>query len=164
MKLSTKGEYGLRAMLYIAMHAAAGPVTSHEVAQRQSIPEPYLRQILAQLGKSGLVRSNRGPQGGHRLARPAAAISLREILVSLEGHTTSVDQILTLRCNIEVGPEHCAIREVLLSVKKVVEQLLGDWTLSQLAERQRFITEQGLRVPRSLDEPGAQLLPIVLER
>ena len=47
MKISTKGEYGIRAMLYIGMHSEQGPVTSHEIAQHQGIPEPYLRQILA---------------------------------------------------------------------------------------------------------------------
>ncbi len=161
MKLSTKGEYGLRAMLYVAMNDAAGPVTSRQVADRQSIPEPYLRQILAQLGKSGLVRSVRGPQGGHRLARPADDISLREIFVALEGHTTSVDQILTLRCDIEVGPEHCAIREVLLSAKKVVDDLLEGWSLGDLVRRQERILDEGIRVPRDLTEPGAELLPVV---
>ena len=77
MKISTKGEYGIRAMLYIAAQSGRGPVNSHEIAQHQGIPEPYLRQILAQLSKDRLILSNRGPQGGHVLARPAAEISLR---------------------------------------------------------------------------------------
>ena len=72
MKISTKGEYGIRAMLYIAMNADKGPVTSHEIARHQGIPEPYLRQILAVLSKERLILSNRGPQGGHVLHRPAS--------------------------------------------------------------------------------------------
>src|SRR5260370_41271163 len=118
MKISTKGEYGLRAMLYIGMHAGLPPrVTSHEIASNQAIPEPYLRQILALLSKDGLIHSNRGPQGGHTLGRPASQISLRQILMTLETQTTSIDQILALPCHIGIGPEHCAIREVFLEVK-----------------------------------------------
>src|SRR4029079_4391191 len=94
MKISTKGEYGIRAMLYIGMHADEGPVTSHEIAGRQGIPEPYLRQILALLSKDRLIQSNRGPQGGHILGRPASQITLRQILITLEGQITAVDQIL----------------------------------------------------------------------
>ena len=52
MKISTKGEYGIRAMLFVAMHSDEGPATSHEIATRQGIPEPYLRQILASLSKN----------------------------------------------------------------------------------------------------------------
>src|SRR5262245_5319354 len=120
MKISTKGEYGIRAMLYIGMHSAQGPATSHEIAQHQGIPEPYLRQSLALLSKGRLIQPNRGPQGGHALGRPASHISLRDILVTLEGQTTGIDQILALPCTIDVGTEFCAIREVFLTVKKEV--------------------------------------------
>ena len=154
MKISTKGEYGFRAMIFIAMEGEEGPVTSAEIAQRQAIPEPYLRQILAQLAKSGLVRSNRGPQGGHTLARPAEEVSLRDILVALEGRTTSVDQILSLPCNIEVGTRFCSIREVLLKVKNAVEEILSDLSLAALVTRQREILERRIEIP--LDLPAAE--------
>src|SRR5436305_11840807 len=121
MKISTKGEYGIRAMLYIAMKGEQGPVTSHEIAQHQGIPEPYLRQILGLLSKDRMIQSNRGPQGGHVLGRPAAEINLRQILVTLEGQITAVDQILALPCAIDFGPAHCSLREVFLEVKTAVE-------------------------------------------
>jgi Rrf2 family protein len=158
MKISTKGEYGFRAMLFIAMKGEEGPVTSSEIAQRQAIPEPYLRQILAQLAKSGLVRSNRGPQGGHALGRPAEQVNLRDILVALEGRTTSVDQILSLPCNIEVGTRFCSIREVLLKVKNAVEEILSEVSLQALVNRQREILEHGIEIPLDLslgECPGA---------
>ena len=110
MKISTKGEYGVRAMLFLAMHEKDGPVTSHEIATRQGIPEPYLRQILASLAKHHLIQSNRGPQGGHFLARPSQDISLCDILLALEGQVTSVDQVLAQPCSIDIGTEHCVIR------------------------------------------------------
>lgn len=149
MKISTKGEYGIRAMLYVAMHAE-GPVPSHEIAVNQGIPEPYLRQILAALARDRLIRSNRGPQGGHVLARPAANISMNDILVALEGHTTSIDHILAQPCTIGVGPKHCAIREVFLSVKEAVETILCNYSLADLAERQQEVCECKIEILRDL--------------
>ena len=147
MKISTKGEYGIRAMLYIAMNADKGPVTSHEIARHQGIPEPYLRQILAVLSKERLILSNRGPQGGHVLHRPASQISLRQILLTLEGQTTPIDQILSLPCTIDIGPQHCAIREVFLEVKEAIDRILSGITLGDMAERQREILVHGISVP-----------------
>jgi Rrf2 family transcriptional regulator, cysteine metabolism repressor len=159
MKISTKGEYGIRAMLYIAMKGDQGPVTSHEIAQHQGIPEPYLRQILALLSKDRLIQSNRGPQGGHVLGRPASEISLRHIMVTLEGQTTAIDQILALPCTIDVGTEFCAIREVFLEVKKSVDRILSTMTLEELVHRQREILTQRISVP--LDLPSQALLPVL---
>lgn len=165
MKISTKGEYGIRAMLYIAMQSGRGPVTSHEIAQRQGIPEPYLRQILALLSKDRLIASNRGPQGGHMLGRPASEISLRDILVTLEGQTTPIDQILALPCTIEIGTEHCVIREFFLEVKSAVENLLASMTLDQMASRQREILARRISVPLdlpcNLPSRPAAILPIL---
>ena len=162
MKISTKGEYGIRAMLYIGMHAEEGPVTSHEIACRQGIPEPYLRQILALLSKDRLIQSNRGPQGGHVLGRPASEITLREILVTLEGQITAVDQILALPCTIDFGSDHCAIREVFLEVKQAIERILTETTLEDLAGRQRDILDRDILIPHDLTgERGRVLLPVL---
>ncbi len=157
MKISTKGEYGIRAMLYVAMHSGQGPVPSHQIAMNQGIPEPYLRQILASLARDRLIRSNRGPQGGHLLGRPANEISILEILVALEGHATSIDHILAQPCSIGVGPKHCAIREVFLGVKEAVESLLGNYSLADLAERQQEVCECKIEIPHDL--PPDRLQP-----
>jgi len=161
MKISTKGEYGLRAMLYIATHGDRGPVTSHEIAQRQGVPEPYLRQILALLSRDRLILSNRGPSGGHVLARSANAISLRQIFMTLEGHTTAIDQILALPCTIDVGTEHCAIREVFLEVKKAIDQILSSTMLADLVARQEEILVRQISIPHDLPSELASLLPIL---
>jgi Rrf2 family protein len=162
MKISTKGEYGIRAMLYVAMNADRGPVTSSEIARHQGIPEPYLRQILAQLSKDRLIQSNRGPQGGHALARPASQISLRHILMSLEGQTTHIDQILALPCTIDVGTEHCVIREVFLEVKNAIERILNSTSLQDIVDRQREILQHGISVPHDLPA-SPSLLPVIYE-
>jgi Rrf2 family protein len=148
-------------MLYIATHCDQGPVTSHEIAQHQGVPEPYLRQILALLSKDRLIQSNRGPQGGHTLGRPADDISLRDILITLEGQTTAIDQILALPCTIDVGREHCVIREVFLEVKEAVERILAGTSLATLVSRQREILKQRILVPLDLPAPFAALLPVI---
>ena len=162
MKISTKGEYGIRAMLFIAMHVDEGPATSHEIAIHQGIPEPYLRQILASLAKHQLIQSSRGPQGGHTLARQASEISLRDVLFALEGQVTSVDQILAQPCSIDIGTRHCVIREVFLEVKKSVEGILRNVSLEDLARRQYEIIERDIDVPLDCieDEPLTRLRPL----
>ena len=162
MKISTKGEYGIRAMLFVAMHSEDGPATSHEIATRQGIPEPYLRQILASLAKHQLIQSSRGPQGGHALARPAADISLRDILFALEGQVTSVDAILAQPCSIDIGTRHCVIREVFLEVKKSVEGILRGMSLEDLALRQKEIIDCNIDVPLDCmeEEPISRFRPL----
>lgn len=147
-------------MLYVATYGTERSVTSHQIARDQGIPEPYLRQILALLSKDRLIISNRGPQGGHSLGRPAAEITLKDILMTLEGQVTSIDQVLALPCSIQVGPEHCVIREVFLGVKKAVDSILSSKSLQDLVDRQRVILDQNISVPADL-EPPASLLPVV---
>jgi Rrf2 family protein len=91
MRISSKGEYGLRALFDLAQHFGQGPIQSHEIHERQGIDENYLNQILILLRKAGLIDSVRGPQGGHRLARPPAQIDLLEVLVALEGPLLPAD-------------------------------------------------------------------------
>ena len=85
MRISSKGEYGLRALFDLAQRYGEGPVQSHDIHERQGIDENYLNQILILLRKAGLIESVRGPQGGHRLARPPAQITLLEMVTALEG-------------------------------------------------------------------------------
>ncbi|MFO7169688.1 MAG: Rrf2 family transcriptional regulator, partial [Chloroflexota bacterium] len=85
MRISSKGEYGLRAMLDLAQRYGEGPVQSRDIHLRQGVDENYLNQILILLRRAGLIESVRGPQGGHRLARPPTQISVLEALIALEG-------------------------------------------------------------------------------
>lgn len=87
MRLTSKTRYGLRALVDLALHRGGPPVQSHDIAARQGIPESYLNQLLILLRRAGLVRSTRGPQGGHALARPTAAITLADVVAALDGPT-----------------------------------------------------------------------------
>ncbi len=80
MKLTTKGHYSVKALLDLALQPKAQPTSVRAIAQRQDLPAPYLEKLLIELRRAGLVESVRGAQGGYRLARPAAQISLGQIL------------------------------------------------------------------------------------
>ncbi|WP_343209968.1 Rrf2 family transcriptional regulator [Anaerolentibacter hominis] len=91
MKLSTKGRYGLRAVLDIAMNGGEEAVALSSIAERQNISISYLEQLIAKLKKAGIVQSFRGAQGGYILAKPAQTTSVGEILRALEGDLYPVD-------------------------------------------------------------------------
>ena len=91
MKLSTKGRYGLRAIIDLAMNGQDGPVPISSIASRQSLSESYLEQLMAKLKKAGLVTSIRGAQGGYFLAKSSDDISVGDILRALEGDINPVD-------------------------------------------------------------------------
>ena len=85
MRVSSRADYGVRALFDLAQRFERGPVQSRDIAGRQHIPEAYLHQVLGVLNRAGLVRSTRGPQGGHELARSPAEISLWNVLSVLDG-------------------------------------------------------------------------------
>lgn len=90
MKLSTKGRYGLRAMIDLARYSEEEPVSISSVATRQGISERYLEQLVSLLKKAGLVKSIRGASGGYVLARAMNEISVGDILRALEGNLEPV--------------------------------------------------------------------------
>jgi Rrf2 family iron-sulfur cluster assembly transcriptional regulator len=83
MRLTTRGRYAVTAMLDLALHGKAGPISLAEISARQTISLSYLEQLFARLRQSGLVTSVRGPGGGYRLGRPFEAISVAEIIDSV---------------------------------------------------------------------------------
>ena len=85
MRVSSRADYGVRALFDLALRHGQGPVQSREIATRQGVPEAYLHQVLGALNRAGLVRSTRGPLGGHELARNPADINLWDVLYVLDG-------------------------------------------------------------------------------
>ncbi|MBI2995837.1 MAG: Rrf2 family transcriptional regulator [Candidatus Melainabacteria bacterium] len=87
MKLTTKGQYAIQAMIDIASHCIKSkvPISLREVACNQNIPLPFLEQIAIKLRRAGLIKSTRGPQGGYLLLKDKASISLADILQAVEG-------------------------------------------------------------------------------
>jgi Rrf2 family transcriptional regulator, cysteine metabolism repressor len=135
MRISMKGDYGIRAMLDLAERFGQGPVQSETIAKRQSISDAYLDQLLTLLRRAGLVRSVRGPHGGHELAKPAGEITLMEVLNALEGNVLpmgpdSSTELLTVRVQQEVWQK----------VRDETQRILSGTTVQDLLERQRALT------------------------
>ncbi len=91
MKMSTKGKYGLKALIDLAQHSENGPVSITSIAQRQGISERYLEQLMSKLKKVDIVTSIRGANGGYTLNKDATEISVGDILRALEGNIEPVE-------------------------------------------------------------------------
>jgi Rrf2 family transcriptional regulator, iron-sulfur cluster assembly transcription factor len=100
VKLSTKGRYAVMAMVDLARHAQAKPVSLSDIAQRQEISLSYLEQLFARLRRAGLVRSVRGPGGGYRLAKTSLETRVSEIILAVD------EPIKATRCT-EMGASGC---------------------------------------------------------
>lgn len=136
MRISSKSEYGLRALLDLAQHYGEGPVQSEAIATRQGIPVNYLNQLLILLRKAGLIESLRGPQGGHMLARAPDQIALLDVLLVFEGPLLSGD---VARDDLPATqPEDQQIvGEVWQELRTALESLLQHMTLEDLCQRKR---------------------------
>ncbi len=88
MKLSSRSRYGTRMMLDLAQNYAKGPIRLSSIAGREGLSLKYLEQLIIPLKKNGLIKSFRGPKGGHMLARPPEEISVGEIVKALEENTS----------------------------------------------------------------------------
>jgi Rrf2 family protein len=140
MRIPMKVDYGVRALVDLALQAEPGkPVRTRDIAGRQSIPEPYLDQVLTTLNKFGFIRSRRGPQGGHVLARPAKEITLNDVVTTLEGRSAPLDCIEDMsECTLAAA---CAQRSIWQDVEEAVHHVLTTTSVGDLAERQRATAE-----------------------
>jgi Rrf2 family protein len=138
MRISTKGDYGIRALIELAHHfGEARPTQSGEIAARQKIPESYLEQLLTLLRKAGFIRSVRGPQGGHALIRDPGALPVSEVIEALEGAIIVVDCLSEdSACSKNGG---CAQRPMWSAVREAIIGVLGNTTIADLAERERAV-------------------------
>ncbi|MCX6020993.1 MAG: Rrf2 family transcriptional regulator [Chloroflexi bacterium] len=133
MKVSMKGDYGVRALVDLALHYGEGPVQSAEIAQRQHIPEPYLDQLLTTLRKAGFIRSRRGPQGGHALARPPKEITFAEVISVLEGSLAAVGCLDgSIDCALTGA---CGQQEIWNEITMATRRMLEATSIGDLADR-----------------------------
>lgn len=135
MKLSTKGRYGARVLLYLALHLGEGHVQLKDIAARERISLPYLEQIIGTLIASGMVRSMRGARGGVWLAKSPGEIRLSEVIGVLEGSIAPVDCVDdSTVCN---RSEFCVTRELWSEMKVAMDGVLESTTLQDLVERHK---------------------------
>ena len=135
MKLSTKGRYGARAMVDLALYYGQGPVLLKDIAQRLEVSEKYLEHIITSLKVVGLVKSIRGAHGGYMLAKPLAEIKLSQIITSLEGSLAPVECVDDPELCSRV--ELCVVRDVWSKLKKATDEILESISLKDLAEQQK---------------------------
>ncbi len=132
MKLSTKGRYGLRAMLEIALQHAKGPVPIHVIAEHQNLSSRYLEQLLIPLKQNGLVKSVRGSQGGYILGREADKITVGDIIRALEGPISPVDCVNELNPDECDRAEFCVTRRIWSKLRDSMNQVLDSYSLEDL--------------------------------
>ena len=143
MKVSTKGDYGVRALVELAHHYGEGPVQSAEIAARQEVPEPYLDQLLTTLRRAGFIRSVRGPQGGHALIRSPDEVRLSEVMTALEGSLAPIACVDDPDACTRTGG--CVQREVWERVRDATVEILEHVTIGDLAEKERQHNHNGGR-------------------
>ena len=135
MRVSTRSDYGLRALIELAGHYGRGPLQSSEIALRRHIPEQYLDQLLTALRKAGFIRSVRGPSGGHELVRPPTGITVREVITALEG-TLSPVAWLDEPPEQTDHPHHCGQREIWERIREATTEILESYSVADLLERE----------------------------
>jgi Rrf2 family protein len=135
MKLSTRGRYGTRALLELAIHQGEGPVSLKDISQRQEISLQYLEHLITPLIAGGIVKSTRGARGGIYLAKAAGEIKLSEVIRVLEGSTAPVDCVD--KSTVCPRSSFCATRDIWSDMKDAVDSVLDKITLQDLVERQK---------------------------
>ena len=141
MKIPMRVDYGVRALVELALHHGQSPLQTADIARSQGIPEAYLDQLMTTLHKFGFVVSRRGPQGGHRLAMDPQDITLYMVMSSLDGSLSPLDCLINpTDC---VFSDSCAQQEVWKAVEEAVEGVLRNIKLSDLVQRHRYLAEQG---------------------
>ena len=142
MRIPMRVDYGIRALVELAQHDAEGHVSTAEIARRQEIPEPYLDQLLGTLQKFGLIRSRRGPQGGHALAKSPGDINLEMVMATLEG---TGEPLICLEHPGECGlSSACAQREVWQTVGDTINSVLRSTSIGDLANKQQRLASRGM--------------------
>ena len=135
MKLSTRGRYGTRALLELALHQGEGPVLLRDIAQRQQISLQYLEHLITPLIAAGIVLSTRGPRGGVSLAKPPEEIRLSEVIQPLEGSIAPAECVNNP--GICARSALCVTRDIWGELKRAMDGVLESTTLQDLVERQK---------------------------
>lgn len=142
MKLSTKGRYGLKAVIDIAVNCETEAVALSSIALRQDISISYLEQLIAKLKKAGIVNSTRGAQGGYTLAKKPEEISVGDILRALEGDLNPVDCAeVTGGESTCRGSDMCVTKYVWKRISESINNVVDEIMLSELVEESLQVRE-----------------------
>src|SRR3981081_3508341 len=138
MRLTMRSDYGAHAVIELARRFGQGPVQCADIAASQKIPESYLDQVLSSLRRVGIVRSVRGPHGGHELARDPKQLTLGDVVTALEGPVVPHEFVHEPSSDAE-GPDWwaaCAVRNAWLAAAEASQRELDRTTIQDLLEQQ----------------------------
>lgn len=138
MRLTMRSDYGAHAVIELARRAGQGPVQCAEIAASQKIPEAYLDQLLSSLRRAGIIRSSRGPHGGHELARDPRELTLGDVVTALEGPVVPQEFVHGLEAESD-WQAACAVRDAWLAAAEASQRVLDSTTVQTLVERQALI-------------------------
>jgi len=130
LKVTAREDYGIRAVVDIAINRSQAPIQARDISARQSIPEQFLEQVLASLRRAGIVRSVRGASGGYDLAKPAGQITVGDVLRALSGPLPDLPQTAGGRSNdAQSGAEFFWSR-----LREAVEDVADGTTVQDLVD------------------------------
>src|SRR3989441_2625857 len=144
MKLSTRGEYALRALLVLGLNYGPHVVRIQTISEHQNIPKRFLEQILNDLKSAGIVHSRRGMSGGYRLARRPEEITLAAVIRHIEGAlapVSCVSERFYEKCSCP-DESKCAIRSVMKEIREAVVQIAERTTIADLCARSHKLNQQ----------------------
>lgn len=139
MKISTKGRYGLRALIDLAQYSEIEPVSINSIAVRQGISERYLEQLMTLMKKAGLIKSIRGAGGGYVLAKDTREISVGDVLRALEGNLETVECTAFSQEDSCEAAGGCVTKYVWKRINESIKQTVDEISLKQLVDESKNI-------------------------
>lgn len=144
LKISTKGRYGLRALIDLAVYSETEPVSIGSIATRQGLSERYLEQLMTLLKKAGLVKSIRGASGGYVLAKDVNDISVGDILRALEGNLEPVECAAFQEHETCEAAGGCVTKYVWKKINESINQTVNEISLKQLVDESKHVQDQNM--------------------
>ncbi len=161
MKLSKRGEYGIKALLDLAScRPGQGVIQAREIAEREQIPSKFLEQILLSLKNAGILHSRMGVGGGYYLARPPEEITLGQIVRTLDGTLAPIRCVSKIAYERCVCPDEasCGLRLVMQDVRNAIADILDNTTLADVARRTKAERRKDARSTRKGRTAAARIL------
>ena len=144
MKISTKGRYGLRALIDLAQYSEIEPVSISSIATRQGISERYLEQLMTLLKKAGIIKSIRGAAGGYVLAKAQQDISVGDVLRALEGSLEPVECAAFGTGDSCEAAGGCVTKYVWQRINESINKTVDEISLKQLVDESKAVQHANL--------------------
>jgi len=139
LKITTKGRYGLRALIDLAQYSEIEPVSINSIANRQGISERYLEQLMTLLKKAGIIKSIRGAGGGYVLAKEMEDISVGDVLRALEGSLEPVECAAFNEEDSCQAAGGCVTKYVWQKINESINQTVNEISIKQLVEESKTV-------------------------